>query len=258
MKKIFLISALIFCLFGQQTNVAHAANQSYYAKVENSGTFLYSTQSESSAMFEIPTSYFVKTESFGDVFYKVSYNNISGFIKKSNVSLMNGTPQTPYAQATFKLFVANYMYTNTSQNSSVVCSVNTTDILNYIGKKDGEQVNSSSNVWYYCKLAKDGQEYYGYVFSGITDYLSSIPLNTESFERINENTLTDDKQSLPALSSKTKIMLIISISIPSAMILYFLIRPSKIIQITANKRQIKQAKRQRRHGDYFEFDESDL
>lgn len=258
MKKIFLISALIFCLFGQQTNVAHAANQSYYAKVENSGTFLYSTQSESSAMFEIPTSYFVKVEGFGDVFYKASYNGISGYVKKSTISLMNGTPQKPYAQATFKLFVSNYMYANASQNSSVVCSVNTTDILNYVGKKDGEQVNSSSNVWYYCRLNRDGQEYCGYVFSGITDYLSTIPLNTESFESISETTITDDTQSLHGLSTKTKIMLIISISIPSVMILYFLIRPSKIMQVTANKRQIKQEKRQRRHGDYFEFDESDL
>ena len=258
MKKIFLISALIFCLFGQSTQFAHAANLTYFAKVENSGTFLYSTQNDNAAMFEIPTSYFVKVEGFGEVFYKASYNGISGYVKKANISLMNGTPQTPYAQATFKIFVSNYIYTNASQNSSVVCSVNTADILNYIGRKDGEQVNSSSNVWYYCKLNKDGHEYCGYVFSGITDYLSTISLNTETFEKINETTITDDTEDLHRLSSKTKIMLIISISIPSVMILYFLIRPSKIMQVTANKRQIKQKQRQKRHGDYFEFDESEL
>lgn len=258
MKTLFLISCLIFCLFTTNSQTTYAANSQYYAKVETAEVFLYSSQSETSSIFEIPVSYFVKVENFNNTFYKAYYNNISGYVKKDSVSLMSGIPQNPYAQATFRVFVSNYMYANPTQSSSVVCQIDTNDILTFFGKKNGEQLNSSTNTWYYSKVIKNGQDFCGYVFSGITDYLSVIPQNVESFERINEISQNENNAPTTELSSKTKILLIVSISIPSAMILYFLIKPTKIMQVTANKRQIKKDRKIRHHGDYFEFDESEL
>ena len=254
MKKIIFVLIFIIQILSQG-EIAKAQTSDYYAKVESSGTFFYSAPNENASLFEIPSSYFVKTSEIVGDFYRASYKDIDGYVKKSSARLMDGTPNTPYANATFKMFVENYLYTNPTKNSSVVVSVETNDILTYYGTKSGEQVNSTSNLWYYCSLIKNGQTYRGYAFSGVTDYLSTIPTNYESFKEVSENVPQDNQ--VTKLSKKTKIMLIISISVPSAMILYFLIKPAKI-QALSNKKNTKKQQPKRRNGDYFEFDENDL
>lgn len=193
-----------------------------------------------------------------DDYFKVSYNGIEGYVKKDKVTLMNGSPENPYAKATFKIFVPYGLYQSPSQNSSIV-QVNTNTTFTYFGTKIGEQVSSTSNLWYYASAIVDGTTQYGYVFSGVTDYLSTITPNNETFKVISESEMSSSPNSeLKRLSTGTKVMLIVAISIPCVLILYFLIKPTKIIQITKGRKQIKKEKKKIRHGDYFEFDESDL
>lgn len=258
MKKSVLIFVILFCINLLHANQIAFAENNCYAKIGSSGVMLYSSKNDNTNLFEIPASYFVKVISIENDYLKVSYSNIEGYVKKNQATLMNGTPQNPYANANFKVFVSNFIYSNANQTSSVVCPISTADNLIYYGTKQGQQISSTSNVWYYCSLEKDGQKYYGYVFCGITDYLSQIPTNTESFDILDESTIsiTTPYTEVASLSTKTKILLIVSISLPSALILYFLIKPSRI-QITKSKRQI-QKQRKIRHGDYYEFDENDL
>ncbi len=249
---------LCFCITLFKISPAYAEQASYFAKVQNNGVFLCSTPSENAALFEIPYSYFVKVESVVDDYYKVSYNNISGYVKKDKVTLMNGVPQNPYAKATFKIFVPYYLYQSPSQNSSVI-AVDTSTTFTYYGTKSGQQVTSGSNLWYYASADIDGTTQFGYVFSGVTDYLSTITINNESFKVISDKELSATPNSeLKSLSTGTKVMLIIAISIPCVLILYFLIKPTKIIQITKGRKQIKKERKRVHHGDYFEFDESEL
>ncbi len=242
-----------------QQNFTFAENQKeFYAKIQNTGVYLCSTPSEVSSLFEIPYSYFVKVDYSVDDYFKVTYQNVEGYVKKDKVSLMNGTPQQPYAQATFKVFVPYALYETPNQNSSIKAQINTTNSLNYLGTKAGQQVSSSSNTWYYCNFSQDGQVVCGYVFSGITDVLTPITTNTETFEIVKEDILNPSTTEFKSLSTGTKVMLIVAISVPSLLILYFLIKPSKIMQITKTKKQVKKESRRIRHGDYFEFDESEL
>lgn len=248
----------VFCfavLFHPQSTYAE---NSYYAKVQNNGVYLCSTPSEKSALFEIPYSYFVKVESSVDDYFKVSYKDVTGYVKKDRVTLMNGTPQNPYANSTFRVFVPYKLYENPSQSSSGV-EVDTNNTFTYYGTKIGEQVSSTSNEWYYASTTVDGETYFGYIFSPLTHYFTPISTNYETFSIITDLDLsTSPNSELKTLSTGTKIMLIVSISVPSVLILYFLIKPTKIIQITKSRKQIKKDRKKVHHGDYFEFDENDL
>lgn len=230
----------------------------YYAKVQSAGTNLCSMPNETSALFEIPYSYFVKVQYSVDNFFKVTYKNVEGYVEKNKVSLMNGTPVHPYAEATFKVFLTYNLYENTNQNSGKVTEISTTTTVEYYGTKIGEQVTSTNNVWYYSSITNGEQTFYGYVFSGVTDYLSTITTNTETFEIVDEKILDTTTTQFNTLSTGTKIMLIIAISVPSLLILYFLIKPSRIMQVTKTRKQVKKEHKKIRHGDYFEFDESEL
>ena len=237
MKKILVVFIFILTFLAALNTQKANAETNFYAKIQSSNVYLYS-QTNKTALFEIPYSYFVKVE-------------------KNEVTLMNGTPQNPYANSSFKVFISNYIYSSPNQASTIQNSISTSDSLKYYGKIEGQQISSTSNVWYYCSIQKDGQIFFGYVFSGITDYLSPIQTNNESFENVDEDVLSASPYSqITTLSTKTKILLIVSIALPSIIILYFLIKPNRI-QITKTKKQIKNQKK-KSFGDYYEFDENDL
>lgn len=247
MKKFLLFLVLAHLSFS--SNVALAEESSLYAKVQSSGVYFYSMPSETSAVFEIPSSYFVRVESALDDFYKASYKNKIGYVKKNEVALMRGTPSRPYADANFKLFTAYCLYEFPNTSSTIVASLDTQTSLVFYGTKVGQQVSSTTNLWYYCSVKSGDQTKFGYVFSGVTDYLSPIETNTESFERVSEQIFEPQTEEFQALSTGTKIILIVSIALPSLLILYFLIKPNRITH---------QRKEPRRHKDYFEFDENKL
>ncbi len=259
MKKMWLIlSVFLFISFTTQS-LAFAENEnSYYAKISSTSTYLCSMPSENSAIFELPYSYFVKVEYVVDDYFKVVYDGIDGYVKKDKVSLMNGTPQSPFAAATFKVFVPYALYSAPNSTSTKLADVDTTATLKFYGNISGEQLNSSTNNWYYCSFQSGKESHFGYIFSGVTDYLTKISTNTETFDVIDEDSLSATEASeFNTLTTGTKVMLIISISVPSLMILYFLIKPSRILQNKAKSKTKKKASKVR-HGDYFEFDESEL
>ena len=260
MKKINLILLIFVFLFSFSAETPTSADNEkvFYAKITSSNTFLCSTPSENSQIFELPYSYFVKIDYVVDDYFKVNYDGVEGYVKKDKVSLMNGTPSAPYANASFKLFVPYAIYQSPNTNSTKLADVDTTATLKYFGTKSGQQLNSTSNKWYYCQYQNNDQQINGYIFSGVTDYLTSISTNNETFEIISEDTLSATESSeFQALSTGTKIILIIAISLPSVLILYFLIKPSRILQ-NQKKRKSKTQTKTIRHGDYFEFDESEL
>lgn len=245
-------------LFSDNSSLAYAQEDNiYYAKVQSVGVNLCSMPNENSSLFEIPYSYFVKVESTIDDYYKVSYNAISGYVKKDKVTLMNGEPKNPYAQATFKVFLPYSLFESPNQTSTEKAKITSSSIITYYGTKIGQQVSSRSNLWYYSSIIENNQTYYGYVYSEVADYLSTISINTETFEVVKDN-IFDSSPEFSSLSTGTKIILIVAISFPSLLILYFLIKPSKIMQITKSKQTLKKERKKIQHGDYFEFDESQL
>lgn len=250
-------------MFSATPNTAYAENnRTFYAKVQSTGVQLCTNPSEGSGIFEIPYSYFVNVQYGVDDYFKVSYNGVDGFVKKDKVVLMNGTPTKPFAEATFNVAIPYELYKSPTSTSTSQGSITTSTNLTYYGTKSGEEVTDEGNDWYYCSAELDGTTQFGYVYSVFVQRkpTKAISLNTETFEIVSEDILLPNTTQFQSLSTGTKIILIVAIAVPSVLILYFLIKPSRIMQMSKQKqpRSKKNVTRKIHHGDYFEFDESEL
>lgn len=261
MKRIVLFLILAFAITSNFKIYTASASieKPLYAKIQTSDCVLYEMPQHTSPICTLRKTFFVQVEEkFGD-FYKVNYNGISGYVAKNKVSLMDGTPNNKYFSATVKLFSPTYpLYEKPSESSSEVTTLSRENVMTYYGYIQGQTAaNSNNNIWYYLSVNQGGKTLYGYVFSqavaGENPEANSQD-NTENFPVIDESIFTDYSASFSSLSVGTKIMLVIAISVPSLLILYFLIKPNKIAQ--SPKKKTKKHKIQ--HGDYFEFDESEL
>ncbi len=261
-EKIILTILALFLAFNLTPTKVAFAQTSYYAKVEGSGVYLYSFPNEANVLFEIPLSYFVLVESSSGNFFQVSYNGVSGYVKKKDVSLMNGTPKNAYYKQNFSVVFAN-LYEEASSSSAVLTDkLNRNVSLEYYGIKSGEYLTEDNCTWYYVKANVEGKTLSGYVFSQFiyNNPLKNFEPNTERFNIVTEEMLiASTTNQFQALSTGTKILLVFAIAIPSVLILYFLIKPSKIMQLSkAKQKSIKHKQKKIRHGDYFEFDENEL
>ncbi len=258
MKKIIIYLCIFYCVFASaQVGTANASNETYYAKIESTGIYLCSAKSESTALFELPYSYFVQVEASEGDFYRVRYKNTAGFVKKDKLKLCTGTPSQPFAQRSFNLIVQNYLYESPNNSSSRIATVTEADPLSFYGTILGQKLGNQTSTWIFCELQTSAGRKCGYVFSGITDFEYDLPVNQETLQLANVNSLSSSSE-FKQLSTGTKIILIVAISIPSVMILYFLIKPSKILELSQNRKRAKKEHRKIHHGDYFEFDEADL
>ncbi len=261
MKRIGLFLILAFAITNQQIYSASASiEKQFYAKIQTSDCVLYETPQNANPICTLRKTFFVQVEEKIGEFYKVNYNGISGYVSKNKVSLMDGTPNNKYFSATVKLFSPTYpLYEKPNENSSEVTTLSRENVMTYYGYTQGQTAsNSDNNIWYYLSVNQGGKTLYGYVFSQAVageNPEANVSDNIESFPIIDESIFSDiSTSSFSSLSVGTKVMLIIAISVPSLLILYFLIKPNKIAG--ASKKKTKKHKIQ--HGDYFEFDESEL
>ncbi len=255
MKKIsiFLFILLTFLNFPQTAK----AETLYFGKIQSEQAYFYNSPNEYSQLFVIPYSYFVQvTDVEDEEFYKATYKDLEGYVLKSDVILMAGQPNTPYYNDTFLNYSAFSLYTTPQTSSTEVTSFSENQSFNYYGAMEGEELKESITTWFYCTTNLNGQTYYGYIYSGIVNEEIRITINTETFDEVSEEvfTATTNGQEFSALSTGTKILLIISIAVPSIFILFFLIKPSKMKKQKVEKKGIRKIQ----HGDYFEFDDKDL
>lgn len=237
------------------------ADTDYYGKISDEEVYFYQNADTNSKLFKLPSTYFVKVDAIENSFYKVTYKDLQGYVKKTDVTLMKGQPNTPYYNANFTNYVEFCLYEKANKSSNIIIQLNEEQQFSYYGSLEGQQMSSQTNIWYYASTVQDGVTYKGYIYSAITDNLPPLSTNTEQFEIVSDDSFLTDataNSTFGELSTGTKILLIISIAVPSVFILYFLIKPSKIMQGTNKKQVEKKQSHKIHHGDYFEFDERDL
>lgn len=259
MKKYLVFFATFLFVFSfHSVSITHADfEKEYFAKVQSNGVNFYASPTESSALFEIPFSYFVKVKAVVDNYFKVTYMDLEGYVKKDKVDLMDGSPINPYANANFNLYLPFALYETASKDNALT-NLDENMTICYYGKKVGQQLKIGINDWYYSRVQVEGTTLHGYVYSDLVETPINIKTNNEVFSKVTEDILFPSNSTFKGLSTGTKVILIVAISVPSILILYFLIKPSKIMEITKMKKKQKQPVRRIRHGDYFEFDESEL
>ena len=277
---ILCMFAMLFLFFIKPTSQpAFAETQTtFYARAVGSNVKLYrSTQGgeeTNNIYFTIPQSYFVQIDQCDDdLFYRASYLGTSGFVKKSDVQCVSGYPQTPYATASFRVFIPGGVELRSSPTQSeglnIVCELDFMETnLQYYGSIDGEEaISHKSSTWFYCKYIKNGKENFGYVYSAYCDLLTTIPTNTETLELIDEPDFTietatppsESKESIDSLPSSTQIIIIVAVCLPCIVIIYLLFRPTKIaaraMEEAETKSLRKTKKKKSRHQDYYEYEE---
>lgn len=283
MKKIFVLALICFIVmlnifFCFRTQNIVLADLTYYGKIENLDVAIYSNVDENEKIFILPASYFVELLSnANEQFYYARYNDLYGYVKKSEVTPIKGIPTSPFlTNITFRVFVpsgANLRsspYNNGAAN--LVYSVPFLDSnFSYYGTIEGEEaISHKGNTWYYCKYFSANIAYAGYIYSPLCDMLSPISNNTEEYEVLdgelkfeNEIELTSTN-AIEKLSTTAQTLIIIAISLPCLLFIYLLFKPtllaeSKSTSKTSSKSKSKKKKIKRlKHSDYYEFNNDDF
>lgn len=256
---IFLSILIIFIslLIPNFSQISFAENF-YYAKITDENICFYSTPTKNnlSCLFYLPKSYFVKLlDDENEEFYYAKYKDVCGYVLKNEVTVMSGTPLNPFPTATFRVFSpeGQGLYTSPylNENNRITTIPYLTKNINFYGTILGEQViPDKSAQWFYCNY-NSNDNYYGFVYSVFCDQLETIPLNTETFEII-ENPQFKEFSSSQELSSTSMVFIIAGVSLPCLIVIYLLIKPTLI------KDKVMKPIQRKHKGDYYEFDESDL
>lgn len=183
---------MIFCLT-IPFKISNVLAQSRYARIENA-TNIYKTTNESNNISNViciaEKTYFVEIIGDYDVFYRVNYNSINGYVKKTDVKEISTTPHTPYPY-NIQIVIGS----NCNLRSSPTTKSSTNNILStiysneqnliFVGRIFSEEaIDFGGNTWYYVKY----QDKYGYVYNKYVKSITPIYPNTEEISYIQSNT----------------------------------------------------------------------
>lgn len=231
------------------------ANQFFYAKITGDNTYFFSKTQDDGKLFLLPKSYFVILNGIADEnFYSATYKDLNGYVLKSEVLPMKGKPTSPFLNASLKVFSTNGtdIYRLPSTSLSLATIPYSYSNLTYYGLIHGESLSKNSDNWVYCCYQNDSV-FYGYVYSLFCDNLPNEQTNSEVFPVI-ENPFSTKTTASESLSKTSMVFIILGVSLPCVVVLYLLVKPTFMKEKVLNPTR----KKQKRHGDYFEFDESDL
>lgn len=250
MKKIFIIIACflfifisIFVVQSSITSEVNANSTNGYAVVKNNNSYFYRYTLDNPAVnnkyFLLEKSYFVKVlENSDEIFYKAEYNGIKGYVKKSDVEIVEEIPENPFLnEISFDIYSGSSVEIRTEPSTeNGIGSIITTlpsgfKNLNYYGKLTGEEsIKGLGNIWIYCSyLTSEEKEIFGYVYSPLTVNLSPINENGENLTPVSVSDYIGFN-SLLYLSLSTKNLIIIAITIPCLYIAYLFVKPTKILK----------------------------
>lgn len=245
MKKFFTILCVlvfvfisIFTVKQTQTKIVSTnPSTSGYAQILTNDCFLLQdTSNTEKKLFLLEQSYFVKViEDFNNVFYRVNYLDFEGFVEKSKIKFVEEYPEIPFlCGITFDIYSLGNVCLRSSpkkldDDSNILCTVpaNTKNLL-YYGKISGEEaIDGLGNVWYYSAYQDDlGNVYKGYVYSPLTNNLSSIASSDENLTYVNISSFVP-VDNLLYLNLSTKNILIVITAIPTFFVVILFALPNK-------------------------------
>lgn len=231
---LFAILNIFFLSLIETMPIASAKLTTFmYAKVESSGVNLYKTSNaiNENAYFEIPSSYFVLLLSnYNSLFYKAQYQDIVGFILKSQVMPVNETPEMPYlTNTTFYVFTTDgttVMDSPTSKGKALT-TVEKYEEISYYGTILGEEKTMGrGNSWIFGKTK---QGVMGYFYAGLCEMNSSIVPNNEIVTKATNPFSENDNDylySLVDLTPSVKIALLLLVLLPAIFLLFLAFKPT--------------------------------
>lgn len=272
-KSLILIIFLLLVLFSPK-KIDNVYAISYFAKIETEDCYLYSSpfDNEENKLFLLPKTYFVKIlGEENEEFYKATYIDQNGYIKKSEIRFIKETPISPYADnLSFRVFAQHGLalrsspYTSTSTINIITTIPFLETNLIYYGTRIGEEsIIYKGNIWFYCKYKSGEQTLTGYVYSAYCDLLPTIKDNQEevtyidppSFDIKAEQTIAPQDK-LSEFETPAQVAIIVLVSLPCVLIAYFLFKPTLVAQTNPKRKKKKKGKiKKLKKSDYFELDD---
>lgn len=251
-----------------------ASSRVYYARVLSEGVYLCSVPATDSEMFQIPPTYFVElTSDAGENYYAARYLDISGYIRKNEVSPVSGTPQKPFVQGRYATVVAGgdsvFLRTKPSRLATWDYRIpdGETNVMHY-GKASGEEVIEGNADWFFVRVYIDNSTTrVGYVYSHFCLYASLIAPNSEILPLLTTPPFQSDdhtegeKANFGSMSTALQLLIVAGVAIPCIVIVYLFFKPARAeteafegVGSQPAKARLRQTpKKQRR--DYYEMDD---
>lgn len=267
---IFLI--LIFLLFPNQT-IFVKANTNNFAQIQKSNVYLYSSNFE--PIFELPYSYYVKLLSPSEnEYYSCEYNGITGYVKKTEIQCCKSLTETPYLQnVSFRILGSQSAELRSEPSKKKGLSTLLTELdlyetnFTYLGKLQGDEVvPGRGDIWYYAKYSKNNITLTGYVYAGLCDQLSAIPILSINSTPIDVHTWVEEQpeEIIPEtpqfiLPEKNELLIIAIVTIPIIILLLLLIFNKKSKNVTTQNIDLSNVvtlkpKKAKRGKDYYELE----
>lgn len=228
MKKLYLCLCLILIILLTPLDSINVSANTRYARVVQS-TNLFRTPDDNNNISNIyclaEETYFVEIISEHNEFFRVLYNNVTGYVKRNDVKEISNTPSTPYPY-NIKMVIANNCNlrstptTNSSTNNILSTIYSGEENLTFIGRIYSEEaIDFGGTTWYYVNY--NGT--YGYIYSR---YLKSI---TPIYKNVEDVTFLSDSQehiSNP-ITHTPSLILIIVLLVPCIGLLLILYLPKR-------------------------------
>lgn len=251
MKKFLIIASAfafilvsIFVISSSIDAEQVSTNQtSGYAIINDNNCYFYRTINANSMFsdrfFLLEKSYFVKIlENANNDYYKAEYNGIVGYVQKKDIEFVEEVPLNPFLEGiTFDIYSGSSVSLRTEPTTQNGIGTILTTLpagkkdLTYYGKITGEEnIKGLGNIWYYCSYkTSEDNEIFGYIYSPQTLNLSPITENSEIVTTVSVKDYIP-VSSLLYLNLSTKNLIILALTLPTIVIIYLFIKPTKILK----------------------------
>ncbi len=241
-KKIlsFILTAFVVASGAQSSAVFAEEIEPVYAYL-SSGSAIYSLDSSTDIpsyemITYLPGTYFVALLSdmeTAEGYIEVSYSDITGYMKRSDLEIVDYEPVTKYASGSLSTsFDGQNVNIRSKPDHTdielIQCSVPSDTGLFYYGTADGTQlIKDLPGTWYYVRYSDGQSDKRGYVHYA---QVNAVPISDNVIEKVVKPTPPDGpgtptvKPSAPQMDNLTTGLFIACLCIPAVLIVFLIFR----------------------------------
>ncbi|HEY8443791.1 MAG TPA: SH3 domain-containing protein [Clostridia bacterium] len=234
MRKLCLFLGFLL-IFSSAGLTARAASPLGYGLIVESNSILYrnpvDTNASDNLYFYLPETYFVEVlEQVDQVFYKVRYDDIIGYVKFSAINIKDYEPASKFPTNLF-LTVSGDITANIralpDTSSEIVASLPSGANLQYYNKIKGQELKAGSHYWYYVKIQNGAQTKYGYIYEEYVDVQNEILIPNDISPKPVKPINDPDEKLNQTYNFWTQLLIAIAICVPVVFFIYLIFKPRK-------------------------------
>lgn len=206
-----------------------------YGLIVESKSILYRNPTNSDTTdniyFYLPETYFVEVlEQVDEVFYKVKYIDIVGYVKFSAINIKDYEPVSIFP-TNLSLKISGDITANIRSlpetSSPLVATLASGASAQYYNKTPGQELNSGSSYWYFIKVTNGAQVLHGYVYADYVTVNSEIVIPNDISPKPANNQKDPDEKLNDKYTFWTQVLIALAVCIPVVFIIYLIFKPRR-------------------------------